>query len=101
MFTNPQSNEVRKWRNEAKTFGWALCFLVSLPLMHELETHQRHRMSAYIFLVTPHRSGECLLRRRIRVRSEHAGSLGASGTEADSLQQWFLDWRFSGRGFGC
>ena len=101
MFTNPQSNEVRKWRNEAKTFGWALCFLVSLPLMHELETHQRHRTSAYICIVTPHRSGECLLRRRIRVRSEHAGSLGASGTEADSLQQWFLDWRFSGRGFGC
>lgn len=56
-------------------------------------------------IVAPHgvqtRPGErlakCLLRRRIRVRSEHAGSLGASGTEADSLQQWFLDWG----GFGC
>ena len=43
------------------------------------------------------KDSKCLLRRRIRVRSEHAGSLGASGTEADSLQQWFLDWG----GFGC
>lgn len=43
------------------------------------------------------KASKCLLRRRIRVRSEHAGSLGASGTEADSLQQWFLDWG----GFGC
>ena len=43
------------------------------------------------------KASKCLLRRRIRVRSERAGSLGASGTEADSLQQWFLDWG----GFGC